>query len=76
MFCRVPEVRDGEYEERLSLLPRIVSGKLVWFRKYRRTFVSSMAGGFFYNWLPGEIEKQNRYAAFFGPCDKNIRRAQ
>lgn len=72
MFRRYPEVRDGEYEERFSILPRIVSGKLVWFSKYRRTFVSTMVGGFFFNWLPEEIEKQNRYVAFFGPCDKRV----
>jgi len=74
MFGRHPDVRDGEYEERLSFLPRIVSGKFIWFRKYRRTFVSSMAGGFFFNWLPNEVEKQNLYAAFFGPCDKDIKK--
>ena len=72
MFGRAPDVRDGEYEERRALLPRIVSGKLIWLKKYRRVFVSSMCGGFFYNWLSYEVEKQNRYMAFFGPCDKNI----
>ena len=73
MFRRMPDVRNGEYEERRSFLPRIVSGRFIWFKKYRRTFVSSMAGGFISNWLPDETEKQHRYCAFFGPCHNRLK---
>lgn len=53
---RWPDGYNGEYEEVRAILPIIVSGQLIWIRRYRRTFVSTMAGGFVKSWLP---EKNN-----------------
>ncbi len=47
-----PSERRGEYEEVIAVLPIVVSGKLIWLRRYRRTFVSTMCGGFVRTWLP------------------------